>query len=692
VQYYLCNEMHDSGHGQGKCCSRAAVVREFGIVQEKLAQRGKTVRLIEVGPSQGSYKDEYLTVRYNVPAEIMERYHWIAIQQKALAAGRSKRGEDAQRRNLKVDLGFTGHRNSERLEDTYGLSHPRKFLETMEPWSIMIFLAQTFLILTEFAYGDIYQNADRAAYFASLIHPQNIVEAMRAAITDKYHLLLFHWDIWNDSKDPRYAYVLVICCYLYHPDDATVVQRVACISYGKQAAYDFMANLGNLGVPLKAMKKFWNDMTDKEKFVTHDMLLPKGPAGTPPKRMGYTHVSKNIFYICFVYSILRMSEVYKKVAHSLEMLCALIVCGIASECPDHYWHGIQAILQDPAFLGEDYRVEKVTGKEFGWRFWCYLHDRKEEHDYNKKKEKAERTRKKKHDVDMGELEPPFLETKGPPWKYTTQQRHQPCVTRGQQADFNASVDVFMEAVVQMNLVDAKELSVNVGHYFTTIVGIFCNRNRRGVFGAGPLTGQHLVVIAAFLGLFPSQFVDFAEIAIGTGSHTSLMKEYGFPADPVQAVETNRKFLAAVASLLDISFCAAEEAICKLTSLGRYGDSIFPGAPYPYLCPRSNDIRLLWHEGKITKAPNLLVNMMDLHVEKKNDDWWKQKLDTKRIPKKASTAGGGLKPTNFWDYFPQEGLERSVNGPGDAFTSDAISNHLIHPGKMNWLILNDVWMI
>jgi len=666
-QVYLAKEMKESGHCSNRFCDRDRIVNAFRKVQEKLAQQQVVVRLIEVDAEVGTsgrlFQDEYLTVRFNVARSIMERYNWVGIQKTVNAGG--EEGEDGVRQNRRVDLGFTGHRNSKRCEDTYGLPHPEKHAHTMEPWSIMIFLAQTYLISQLFGSLGIYADADRAVYFSSLIHTRNVVEAIRIAITDKYHLLQFHWDMWNDGMDPRYAYVLVICCYLYHPDDPSLVQRVAVISYGKQAAYEFMAQLGILAVPLKAVKVYWENLPAEQKYISHEMLL--SAKETEPKRMGWTHVCKNVFYACFVHCILELCRKYRKVASSLEMLCALVICSIASECPDHYWHGIQAILKDPTFLGEDYHIEETKGKKFGWRFWCYLHDRRAEH-----KDKITEDGKTKKNIRV-------LETIGPDWDYTTRQRHQPCVLRGEQADFDASVDTFMQCVVQMNFVLSGELARNIGHYFTTIVGIFCKRKRKGVFGAGPLTAQHLVVIAAFVGLFPDVFVDFAEIAIGTGSHLSLVRNYGFPRDPTEAVEVNRKFLAACSSLLDISFKNGEETICKHTSEGRYGDSIYPGASVPYLCEAHKDIRLLWPDGRVTIAPRLLQSVREELMGRKMDDWWSQKIDTKRIGRKSSSSlACGI--TNIWDYFPQTGLDRPIGSPKQPFSATAISGKMIHPGK------------
>ena len=99
----------------------------------------------------------------------------------------------------------------------------------------------------------------------------------------------------------------------------------------------------------------------------------------------------------------------------------------------------------------------------------------------------------------------------------------------------------------------------------------------GVHGAGGLTGQHIIHVAAFLGLLPRDLLSLATISTTTNTFKHLM-EFGYTYE--NAGDETRTLLDAVLSKMEVSKPEVENIVCKwISSIKEKGkhwvNSVFP---------------------------------------------------------------------------------------------------------------------
>ena len=80
----------------------------------------------------------------------------------------------------------------------------------------------------------------------------------------------------------------------------------------------------------------------------------------------------------------------------------------------------------------------------------------------------------------------------------------------------------------------------------------------GVYGAGGLTGKHLIHIGVLCGLFPSGMLSHAEIGEATNSYKYLQRWEGLS----DHLEDTRQLLACLGTKLDLPHFICENVVCK----------------------------------------------------------------------------------------------------------------------------------
>ncbi len=191
------------------------------------------------------------------------------------------------RRNLSIDLGNCGHSNSHRdanRGELLGLVFPQHhggIARTMHMTVQKLFVAFSKSVRS-LALGfidNIYHDDKRAKLFARRINIENIIEAMRVAITDGLLLILDpHSDKQNDHESTN---MKAVACFSWNLYVNGRLVRLSIIGFQKQSVTDFMKLYKDREPLLRQIVAFRGTIAEDRKKVSASLLIPRdGPTRT----------------------------------------------------------------------------------------------------------------------------------------------------------------------------------------------------------------------------------------------------------------------------------------------------------------------------------------------------------------------------------------------------------------------------
>jgi len=95
----------------------------------------ESTRLFLVGSSALTFKTSYMTVENAVDDQYFDRIPWLKILDLVMCDGKL----DIGRNNRRVDFGYSGHRNSRRHVESFGIARPELLKGTTVQWIQDIF-------------------------------------------------------------------------------------------------------------------------------------------------------------------------------------------------------------------------------------------------------------------------------------------------------------------------------------------------------------------------------------------------------------------------------------------------------------------------------------------------------------------------------------------------------------------------
>jgi hypothetical protein len=193
--------------------------------------------------------------------------------------------KDVRRNSLCKDYGICGWNNASRDEQQCGLARPCTFKGTELPDTKQTFCALTQIIKSGFpnSGSPIYNDEERNEHFAQQLACENRIEAFRHAVSivgregqlGKPTLLSAHCDTLNEKDNLAFKWVCCISLLLYDPHTGIAMTH-KFITYGKAAAGQYLERYKSFHTHLQAIKGFWNDLDPSLKYVSTDLIPPKG--------------------------------------------------------------------------------------------------------------------------------------------------------------------------------------------------------------------------------------------------------------------------------------------------------------------------------------------------------------------------------------------------------------------------------
>ena len=395
--------------------------------------------------------------------------------------------KDTARGNRCVDVGFASDKNTKRSDEWGGVAVPNPLKDNGRPMFVEALQGMTQMLdlaCQPEVKGKVFVDPKREKLFAGTLAPGNRIEALRVALSNEDNMVLPHVDSHNDVSE-NFQGVINYSCWL--KDSTGKWWRLSIIGYSRKSCAGSIRRR-DLYMPLvERIVTFYKELPEERKLITTKLLdfgsHTKDKTKDPAKRL-LPHANKCVFYAVFVDCVNKLQE---KFAFSTWHLLAVLVNTVASESPDFF------VVTTNYFLSlngkEASRVRNMSYTEFACEFYDRLFDDKEER---------------------------RLENSPTPG-----QRHQPHYnTRQPQSVVIASIHNFLRLYKACAVLDPKLASD--GHYFARAVATLVqSHGTGGVYGAGPLTAQHLIHISVLCGFLPPEFISHAEIGQNTNSYTYL---------------------------------------------------------------------------------------------------------------------------------------------------------------------------
>ena len=427
---------------------------------------------------------------------------------------------DKSRGNRCIDVGFASDLSTKRddSDEWGGLAVPNPLKYSKSPIFIQALVGMSNMIshaCPQEMVGKVFADLKRQRLFAGKLGPGNLIEALRVALTNENHLVLPHVDKHNCESE-FFQGVINYSCWLQLSDGKW--WRLSIIGYSRRSCAGALRRRDLYWPLVERIASFYESMPAERKVISSALLVD---ANSNEARHLPPHSNKCVFYSVYVDCLRRLQAKYN---FSIWHLLAMLTNTVASESPDFF---VAATKHYLSLTGKD---EKCVGSlcylDLAISFYDRIFDDKE------KRQLA-----------------------GTP---TPGQRHQPHNNRRQpRSVLVKSIHNFFALYDACLLLD-KKLSSDA-HYFARAVGTLVQGcDVTGVYGAGPLTAQHLVHISVLCGCLPVQFIRQAEIGEKTGSYAYLARWEGL----VDHQEDTRQLLACVCCRLGISSFVAENLVCK----------------------------------------------------------------------------------------------------------------------------------
>ncbi len=631
VQSYLIRDLH--------------VIVHYNLSAEDVAKLSQIEgpRIVVIEPTE-DYTDAVIAVRNNHPEDLKNlppiKEMMEEILQEPLREDRNHR---------RIDVGCTGYRNSTRADpDSLGLAKPGFFRRTFTWLGQAIMLNLTAGLLRTFpeCVGCIYNDEERNRIFADSACPGSLVESGAGAVNilerngrlvkDEY--IKPHTDDQNDSSKPSHSAVLGKSVLVREPKTKSTY-RNAEIAYAKHAAFQHLSKLHQYQDILRNAYQVWENLPRIEKVVD-DSLFPDPNQEVEGKYLDSPHTQKTVYYSSFRDAICRFSEVYTKLASQPLLLPGLLFCITVSPAPQHYWYELKRIIENPGIFAEwGYpHVDDMGALEFTRRLYDHL-----------------------------------FEAKSQPQPYVTVNRHQPSHNhRASGAQLENSLDVIARLLYELHRVPADTVWSQIGYYHSRALAVMrqtCPRRRVnvwvgptkvGVFGAGSLTAQHILGVAAGVGCVHECLLTHAEIAAGTSSWAYLAS---FGLDESEFREHSDTILGAISHKLYIHRVQAEELCCAtnqvLSGRERPSEWIPPGAPLLRCLSREpkqrHQVELLHPNGTVTTLPQYSYDFSHDYFQQRNRSaaYWDIRAGFK-LGRRKYYQRRGFQPESFIPMIPPPG--------------------------------------
>ena len=519
-QAYLAASMNNF-HYQIKRDELPTLLKAVETANDRLQGGAKTVSLVIVPSTQDSFSDAFFEVLNNPSPEVLSDIQWGTMEQILRSCS-----EDPVRGNKCADFGYTSGHNSRREEECDGLVRSRVHKDTRTPEISALLLGATRAIRVSFPEAALttYNDGERNAALADKLAHGNIVEAARVARTNNDTLLLRpHVDDGN-CLTPQYA--KVACFSRYHVVDGVLV-RDALITYGKKEGNKHMRERDFYGTAVLAATRLYDKLSPMQRNLDCSAF----PIDQERVEHPFCFLDKGCFYSTLASGIQRVFDKYTSLGTCPRMAAAFLVPVVMSESVDHYYKICEELLENESmFLGM--QIEHLSALQVGVAITQEIFRRKRH------------SGKKEPDVQVA---------------YSVAQRHAPAVNKPPTEDqVKGSIDIIEKLIRQLRLrIDWNPTLVT--HYY----GITVEYLYTYAFGAGHLTAQTIIGVAACLGLFPVAFYEMAEIGVSTRTFKFLVWAFGFSKDPKIAYQQTHCLLRAIAVKLNMSVKKAEELLCTL---------------------------------------------------------------------------------------------------------------------------------
>jgi hypothetical protein len=466
---------------------------------------------------------DHLGVQLNVFNQLTDAMVAIADRMPLKELGQvvhDAKRKDPIRGNKFVDVGYATDINSKRDAEFGGVSKPQGLDRSDQPIFKKAMTAMTKmcdLACQEELRGKVFVDKERNALFAGKNNPGNRIEALRVALTNAGHLVACHADDHNDVLE-NFRGVVNYSKWLFIGEEWW---RLSIIGYSRKSIAGCIRRR-DLYMPLvERITLYYQQMPQERKLISKDLLdFSLVQLDQHAKRLK-PHTNKCVYYSIYVHCLLKLTT---KLHLSRWHVLALITNTIVSESPEFFYQATMLILKSSESSITRYRT--LGPIDLALEFYETIFD-----------EKRRRTKA------------------GIP---TPGQRHQPHYNCRQGKDVvKQSVENVFQLYQAFEHIDPR-LASDPHFYGKVVAFLEASYHETGVFGAGSLTGQHLIHIGVLCGFFPKGMLKHGEIGATTNSYKYLRRWEGLS----DYMEDTRQLLACLSTTLGLPHILVENIICK----------------------------------------------------------------------------------------------------------------------------------
>jgi hypothetical protein len=460
---------------------------------------------------------------------------------------------DPSRGNVYIDSGWASNLSSRRVKgQDYGVSKPAEI--TVDPIGKDMF-ADAMVALSKFALlvcpdhmkDKLYQGDKRRRLeFADKHVEGNLLEVMRAALTNEKYLVGCHADKHNDVLDWNEGVVNFSTWIVIDGE----WWRLSLIGYSRKSISDYYRRLDLYGPLVERISAFM-DTLPSDRVEIDASLLDFSDTTGHVKRLK-PHINKCVFYSAYVECCQLLQA---KLNLTKWHLFGLLVNVTSSETPDYMWRVTQDILASNKLQQELMLLGPV---ELGVYLYEKIFDLKEA---------------------ASEAKLPVAGQRHQPHNNVRQPRHK----------IEASILNLVRLHHGLNILDSR-LHSDIHYFCRSIAYLEQGWEKNGVYGAGALTAQHIFGVGVLLGLYPREMLQHALVAEGSNAYKYLAKKEGL----TDHIRDTQQLLANGSCYLGVSWFVMENLVCKWTQFEggtdkTAVDSVYSGQSIYYL---DNDNRLV----------------------------------------------------------------------------------------------------
>ena len=427
--------------------------------------------------------------------------------------------EDKSRGNKFIDVGFSSDINTKRDKEFGGVSRPQRLDRSSEPMFEAAMVAMTNmcdLVCQPNVKGKVFRDEVRNRLFAGKHTRGNRIEALRVALTNGKHIVACHVDDKNDVLEYFRGVINYSEWFMIEGE----WWRLSIIGYSRKSIAGSLRRTDLYQPLVERVATYYQAMTPARKDITSALLDFSGIPRTQVAKRLKPHANKCVYYSIYVHCLTHLTT---KLGLSQWHVLAMLTNTIVSESPDFFYMATAKILKScKSSVAQKKRYCSLGPIDFAYEFYTIVFD-----------DKLTRTT-------------------------VPGQRHQPHYNRRQKKMvINQSVkNVYRLYRAFLHLDD--RLASDPHYYGKAVAFMEHGYLSTGVYGAGGLTGQHLIHIGVLCGLFPCGMLSHAEIGEATNSYKYLQRWEGLS----DHLEDTRQLLACLGTKLDLPHFICENVVCK----------------------------------------------------------------------------------------------------------------------------------